>query len=181
MRARSRVVGRIAVLLLAGAAVACEESPEAAYEKASRELASAHEAVERAQHSVEDAETRLSKVQERVAKELEEAQGEVAHRRDLLQKSQAHLAKTEARVNEVATDELVFRSLQRRLLEDDALSGAAISARVEQGVAFLAGRVPKEPARRRAEEIARRTAGVRDVRSEIRVAPRDPGRSAPDT
>src|SRR5690606_12701346 len=73
-------------------------------------------------------------------------------------------------------DTLLFRTVQARLLEDDALEDAAVSASVEGGVVTLSGTVPSEALRDRAVAVARETAGVVDVRSRIEIAAADAAR-----
>ena len=82
---------------------------------------------------------------------------------------QSELAQREAVVNRSATDAVIFRAVQKRLLEDDDLSEVAIAARVSKGVVTLSGSVPNAKLRDRALEIARTTPGVGGVESVIEV------------
>jgi osmotically-inducible protein OsmY len=72
-------------------------------------------------------------------------------------------------VDRSATDDVLFRTVQKRLLEDDDLSNVAIAARVSKGVVTLSGSVPNAKLRDRALEIARTTPGAGHVESRIEV------------
>ena len=58
------------------------------------------------------------------------------------------------------TDAALFRSVQRRLLDDEELEDLAVAAEAAKGVITLRGTVPDQETRARAEEIARATPGV---------------------
>jgi osmotically-inducible protein OsmY len=95
-------------------------------------------------------------------KELEAAIGE-------LQIREQALAEAESHVGLKATDATLFRSVQRRLLDDDELSDLAISAEAKRGTITLRGTVPDQEARARAEEIAQTTPGVFSVENRIEL------------
>lgn len=145
------------VLLLASAGCG-GDSQEQELEKATAALAEAREAVEEARAAVE---IRQQTVDEATA-ELEAAQAELRDRK-------RSLTEAEARVGLTATDATLFRSVQRRLLEEDSLADWAIAAEVSKGVVTLQGAVADDKARARAEELARLTPGVVEVKNRIEV------------
>lgn len=126
-----------------------------------------------ARERVDDAEERLVAARA-MLEEREEALEKARERREVAreraEEAEAELAAARREVAGYTSDALVFRSVQRRLLEDEALESVAITASVEDGVVTLAGRVPEEALRERALELARETAGVLDVVSRIEVA-----------
>lgn len=128
-------------------------------------LLAASQAMEEAQQEVDAA---AATVEQRRA-EVEDARRELAAAEKELAAARDRLAEARARVDADATDPLVFRSVQRRLLEDEALDGLAISAQVQSGVVTLTGAVPDTATRQRAVEIARGTPGVTRVADRIRI------------
>jgi len=129
---------------------------------------------------------------ERAAKALSAAQHDVARAREdvaakqaeadaanaSLEAARSRLADAESRLASASSsedlrvsDDVIFRSVQERLLEDRRLRDVAVRAAVTQGTVVLSGRVPDEKLRERALEIARDTPGVVNVDSQIEVAP----------
>ena len=156
------------MLATAVTALACGGSdPEA-------ELVEASEAVSEARSGVEIA---REKVQKREA-EVQEAQKRLAEARALLQQAQEKLAERKANIDESATDAVLFRTVQKRLLQDDELSDVAISASVLNGVVTLSGAVSDAAQRDRAVELARATPGVGNVESRITVPVSAPRKKA---
>jgi len=128
--------------------------------------------LEQASQAVEEARVQVEKARETVQQresEAEEAQARLNEARSILREAEKEFAQREAVVNRSATDDVLFRAVQTRLLEDDDLSGVAIAARVSKGVVTLSGSVPKEKLRDRAVEVARKTPGVSSVESQIEV------------
>lgn len=64
----------------------------------------------------------------------------------------------------------VLRRIEALFEAEPLLQGARIVVLVQLGEVRLAGRVPHEDARRRAEALARTIAGVRRVRNQLRIA-----------
>ncbi len=140
-------------------ALACGGSDqEANLEQASQALAEARAQVAKDQESVQVRES-----------EAQEAQKRLADARSALREAESELARRESAVDRSATDDLLFRTVQKRLLEDDDLSNVAIAARVSKGVVTLSGSVPNAKLRDRALEIARETPGAGNVESRIEV------------
>ncbi len=145
--------------LLVALVPACGEDPEERFRDAIETLETAQEAEEQARS--------------RVAERQEEA--DAAHRR--LVDAQAELVEAESGVAEaqqtlaaLATDDVLFRAVQSRLLEDRSLRDVAVAARVDAGVVTLSGSVPSAELAARARELAAATPGVIGVRSQIAVS-----------
>jgi len=115
--------------------------------------------------------------------ELEAARQAVVARKQAVSAAEQALAEAEKRAEaaaegvaaakqaaEIGSDAALFRAVQSRLLEDDALKQVAVSATVRNAQVTLTGRVPEASLRDRALAIARETPGVRAVESEIEVA-----------
>ncbi|MGH0037203.1 MAG: BON domain-containing protein [Myxococcota bacterium] len=125
-------------------------------------------ATETLETALADVEQATAVADERRA-EVEEARKELAVAEQELAEARRRLSEAKAEVDADATDTLVFRSVQRRLLDDEALEGVAIAAQVQAGVVTLSGEVPDAEVHERALEIARETPGVVRVQDRIRV------------
>jgi len=108
------------------------------------------------------------KVKQREA-EVKQAQARLTEARAALKAIEEELAKREAKVDSRATDEVLFRAVQKRLLEDDDLASVAIAAHVNNGLVTLTGNVPDARLRDRATLVARETPGVQRVESRVQV------------
>jgi len=78
------------------------------------------------------------------------------------------------------SDELLATAVHDSLSHDKRVNAMQLHVSAQQGVVQLTGTVPREADRDAAETIARRVAGVRDVRNQIQVeaSPATPGTSA---
>lgn len=139
-------------------ALACGSDPEADLEEASQAVEEARAQVAKDRETVQAREDDVQKAQKRLAEA-----------RAALRDSQGKLAQRETVVDRSATDIVLFRRVQKQLLDEDDLSEVAISVRVSEGVVTLSGSVPNEELRDRALEIARATPGVGQVESRIAV------------
>jgi osmotically-inducible protein OsmY len=140
--------------------------PEEALRKASAALAEREAVLEGAR-----AELELSEAAAASAEEARERAVQAV--RDAEQRKRA----AEDEVAEHASDDVLFRTVQRRLLEERALDGVAIAAEVSGRVVTLSGTVHDAELRDLAVSLAAETPGVADVRSQIRVrAQPDPDR-----
>ena len=135
-----------------------DDNGEEKLKQASREFAEARDAVGEARTAVDEQNAVLRAAQEELEKRLE-----------TLRDAQAKLGQLEEQVDLRATDAVLFRSIQKRLLEDGDLEGFAIAARVQKGAVLLSGQVSEAELRDRAVEIARSTPGVASVESRIKV------------
>ncbi|MDY6880004.1 MAG: BON domain-containing protein [Desulfatiglans sp.] len=70
---------------------------------------------------------------------------------------------------QVVDDGTITTKVKAKLLNNAIVSGFAISVQTFQGEVTLTGAVDSERIREEAEEIARNTAGVREVRNLIRI------------
>ena len=68
------------------------------------------------------------------------------------------------------TDEQIHSEVEEALTEDTWLDASEIQVRAEDGVVTLTGMVEDRQAKRRAEDMADKVAGVRDVRNELQIA-----------
>lgn len=71
---------------------------------------------------------------------------------------------------EITDDTFIQAKLKSHLVDDQQLRGWKIDTDVHRGVVTLRGTVRSEEERRRALEIARSVAGVKDVRDELQIA-----------
>lgn len=106
---------------------------------------------------------------EREESELEQARAERDEAREAVDEAERRVAEAQSQVEEQTTDEVVFRSVQERLLGDPALQHVAIAARVNDGVVGLYGHAPDKRTRSRAGEIAQGTLGVIEVQNHITI------------
>ena len=75
--------------------------------------------------------------------------------------------------NYTRSDQRITEDLCERLTEDDDIDAGGIEVQVEQGVVTLSGTVSDRWMKHRAEDVAERCAGVRDVENRIRVSRED--------
>ena len=111
--------------------------------------------------------------------EVKEAQKRLEEAREALRKVEAELAKRVAKVDKRATDEVLFRAVQKRLLEDGDLGEVAIAAHVNNGLVTLTGNVPDAKLAEHAVEVAKGTPGVQRVDNRIQVVSDAPAKPAP--
>jgi len=146
--------------LLLAAAGCGGDSQEQKLEEATAAVVAKREAVQEARQAVEARE----RAADEARKELEAAKGEQRAREQALREA-------ESRISGKATDAALFRSVQRRLLDDRELEDQAVAVQVAQGVVTLQGTVPDQKDRARAEEVARATPGVMTIDNRIEVRP----------
>ena len=144
--------------LLFAAAGCGEDSQEQELREATAAVVANREAVQAAREEVEA----RQQTADEARKELEAAESQLRIR-------EQELREAESRVGLKATDATLFRSVQRRILDDPKLDDLAVSVQVAKGVITLQGAVPDEDARARAEEVARETPGVVNVENRVEV------------
>lgn len=71
------------------------------------------------------------------------------------------------------SDERVIEDIHERLTDDHQVDGRHIDVRVSKGAVTLTGRVSERAMKYRAEEIAERVSGVKEVDNQIKVAKAD--------
>ena len=161
-RARARARARFASLMLAAGVLfaGCGESEEAKIAKLTEELGKLRQSVTQTRSEVAQRETAAKAAQDALAK----SRGE-------LRDGEARIAEIEKELGAHATDPVLFRMVQKQLLEDDDLEDVAISANVQRGVVTLSGVVNNEKLRDRAVKLAEAVPGVVSVQDRIQVAP----------
>lgn len=155
---RSAALGLALALAVAGGVTGCGDSATERWQEAVDDLEGAREEVRKAEEKVDSR-----------REALREAEAALAEARQREAKAQEKVDEARADVSEEATDEVLFRAVQKRLLEDETLEDVAISAQVRDGVVILRGTVPDAELRDRAVQVARSVPGVAGVESEIRV------------
>lgn len=143
------IAGLVGALLLAGG---CSEDPQQRYERAAANLETAKQARAEAQRAVTEKKAELARLQEKL---------DAAERR--LQLARERMAAASQKLERSVNDEVLFRSIQRAMLDEKRFAGAAIAVGVEDRVVTLTGTVPDEATRDMAVQVARGYAGVRDV------------------
>ncbi len=142
----------LGLLLTALVITGCSPTPEERYEEAIETLKETTEERNDLQERVDEQREELAEITE----DLEDADDELAEVRQ--QVEQAARA-----VGEVANDEILFRTIQRELLDQSRFDEAAIAVGVDNRVVTLTGSVPDEDVREAALEVARSQPGVRNV------------------
>ena len=159
-RARASARARFGILLLAGALLAgCGDSEEAKLAALTEELGTLRAGLTQTRAEVTEREARAKTAQDALAAARSE-------QRD----AERRIAEIEKELGTHATDPVLFRMVQKQLLDDDDLEDVAISARVEHGVVTLSGVVSKEKLRERAVKLAESVPGVVSVQDRIQVA-----------
>jgi osmotically-inducible protein OsmY len=147
-------------LFLAGALLAgCQDSEEA-------KLAALTEELGTLRTGLTETRAELAK-REATAKAAQDA---LAAARGEQREAERRIAEIEKELGSHATDPVLFRMVQKQLLDDDDLEDVGISARVERGVVTLSGVVSKEKLRKRAVEVAESVPGVVSVQDRIQIA-----------
>jgi osmotically-inducible protein OsmY len=161
-RARARARARFASLMLAAGVLfaGCGESEEAKIAKLTGELGKLRQSVVETRAAVAEREAAVKAANDALAK----SRGE-------LRDSEARIATIEKELGQHATDPVLFRMVQKQLLDDDDLEDVAISATVQHGVVTLAGIVSNQKLRERAVKLAESVPGVVSVQDRIQVAP----------
>ncbi len=108
-------------------------------------------------------------------KALETAGVDLNQARRALSEAEAQLAQAESAVDLQATDALLFRGIQRKLLEEERLEQVAIRVEVNKGVVTLHGSVYDPESRTTAIEIARDFPGIASVEDRIDIRTADVG------
>lgn len=151
-----RTVVAIVVLI---AVAGCSEDPQQRYERAAANLEAAKQARTEAQAAVDEKKAELRRLQEK----LDAAEQRLAKARERMEQA------SEA-VNASVNDEVLFRSIQRALLDEERFAGAAIAVGVQDRVVTLTGTVPDEATRKAAVRVAGEHAGVKEVVDFLEVA-----------
>lgn len=140
------------ILAVALATSGCSEDPQERYERAVEGLQQARAARAAAREEVRDKKAELARLQDKL---------DAAQRR--LEQAREQLEKAAAQVDESVNDEVLFRSIQRDLLDKNKFGDAAIAVGVEGRVVTLTGTVPDQATRKMALDVARDHPGVEKV------------------
>jgi len=151
-------------LIAAAAALGCGETTR------EEQLRTANEAVAATQDKLGEARALLEE-REGALEAARQARDET---RAAVEEIERQLAEAEASVGLHATDDVLFRAVQKQLLTDEALSDVAIAASVSGAVVTLRGEVPNAALRDHAVEISSAVPGVRQVVSEIAAPAPEP-------
>lgn len=119
----------------------------------------------------------LTQIRDRVGEReaaAKAAQDALAEARGAQRESERRIAEIEKELGTHATDPVLFRMVQKQLLDDDDLEDVAISAKVERGVVTLSGVVPEKELKERALKLAEAVPGVVSVQDRIQVAEAPP-------
>ena len=159
-RARAAARARLSSLFLAGALLAgCQDSEEAKLADLTKELGTLR-------HGLTETRAEVGK-REATAKAAQDA---LAAARSEQRDAERRIAEIEKELGSHATDPVLFRMVQKQLLDDDDLEDVAISARVERGVVTLSGVVSKKALSERAVKLAESVPGVVSVQDRIQIA-----------
>ena len=140
--------------LLAG----CSETPQEKYDNAVEQLKEARESRNEAQEALNEKKEELNELQAN----LNESENE-------LQEARQKVAAASEAVNKTVNDQVLFRTIQRDVLNEKSFDKSAISVGVKDRVVTLTGVVPDEETRELALEKARSQAGVEDVVDELQL------------
>jgi osmotically-inducible protein OsmY len=130
------------------------------------------EALRKASAALEEREAVLAVAQSELGASeasLEEAEESRDRAVQAVRDAEVRLTAAEDDVAQYAKDDVLFRTVQRRLLEEAALEGVAIAAEVESRVVTLTGTVGDAELRDLAVSLADETPGVARVESRIEV------------
>lgn len=142
----------LVVIVATGSITACSQSPQEKYEHANKELQQAQKNRDHAQKEVDEKKEDLAKSQ----KKLNESG-------DNLQAAQQKVQQASQAVNKTFSDDLLFRTLQGKLVNKDNFDHSAISVAVHDRVVTLSGTVPDKKTQQRALKIALSQTGVEQV------------------
>lgn len=155
----ARHVVLLASLMIGAAGLsACSESPQQKYDSATSHLNDAKDALSEAKHKVDEQQKDVDKAQ----KKLNELQEKVESKRK-------NVAEATQAVDKTVNDEVLFRTLQKNLLDKDKFSDSAISVAVNHLVVTLSGVVPDQKTHDRAIKVAKNQPGVADVRDQLQI------------
>lgn len=148
----------VALILALATLAGCSETPQEKYDNAVEKLQQARDSRNDAQDKVDAKKEELQKSQDK----LDDAESN-------LQEARKKVEVASGAVNKTVNDEVLFRSIQRDVLDKKDFDKSAISVGVKNRVVTLTGNVPDEDTRKRALKLAREQAGVEDVVDELEV------------
>jgi osmotically-inducible protein OsmY len=81
------------------------------------------------------------------------------------------IAACAAAPQQAVSDDVIYDQVRLKLAGDRDVRGTHIEVTVKDGVVTLRGRMDREKNRKKAEKLARKVKGVREVLNELTVAP----------
>ena len=148
----------LVVTVVTGSITACSQSPQEKYEQANKELQQVQKNHDQVQKKVGEKKEDLANSQ----KKLNQAE-------DNLQAAQQEVQQASQTVNKTVSDDVLFRTLQGKLVDKDNFGNSAISVAVHDRVVTLSGTVPDEETHQRALKIAHSQAGVKQVIDHLQI------------
>jgi len=150
---RTPRIFQVALILIVTVMVsACGDDAQQRYDRATEALKDAREQRQEAQSAVKDKEKELDQLQEKLNKAEER-----------LSKAREHLREAQAAVSESVNDEVLFRTLQKKMLDEDNFGDSAIAVGVSDRVVTLTGTVPDKATHKEALKTAKDQSGVEEV------------------
>lgn len=167
----SRTLLLLSILLIGAAGLtACSESPQQKYDSATGHLQDAKKALSDAKQKVDSQQ-----------KEVDEARKKLGELQQKVNAKRQKVVTATQKVNKTVSDEVLFRTLQKNLLDKDQFSDSAISVGVHNLVVTLSGVVPDQDTHDQAIKVTRNQAGVADVRDQLQIGDQDNGASNANT
>lgn len=140
------------ILLCAVMLSACGDDAQKRYDRATDALQQAREQRDDAQQAVQNKQ-----------KELDELQSKQNDAQSRLDDARKQLQEAKDNVDKNVNDEVLFRTLQRKLLDQDRFGDSAIAVGVSKRVVTLTGTVPDQATHDKALKIANKQSGVKEV------------------
>lgn len=155
---QSRLAITICLLLATMMTAGCSQSSQEKYNDALNHLSDTKKTAQKAQDKVDDAKDKVA-----------DAKKKLAEAKKNLKEAQQKVAKARKSVDQTVNDDVLFRTLQKKMLNDDAFSDAAISVGVNHRVVTLTGNVPDQDTKQKAVKTAQQQTGVAQVHDQLEV------------
>jgi osmotically-inducible protein OsmY len=151
--------GLFSALLVATAMLTgCSESPQDQYKDATQNLKQAKQARQDAQQTLQDKQQALA-----------DAKKDVKQAKSDLQSAKQKVAQAMQKVDKLVDDKILFRTIQRKLVNNKNFGNSAISVSVNQRVVTLTGTVPDQSTHKKALQTTRSQPGVKKVIDSLKV------------
>lgn len=146
------IIQLVTAVVLTVLLAACGDDAQERYDRATEALADARDQRQEAQERVQDKQQELENLRDKLNKAEER-----------LEDAREQLQKAKAKVSASVNDEVLFRTIQRKLLDEDRFGDAAIAVGVSERVVTLTGTVPDQATRDKAMKVAENQSGVKEV------------------
>lgn len=168
---KANKISQFAIIVVCAALLsACGDDAQKRYDRATDALQHAREQRDDAQQAVQKKQKELNKLQ---------AKQDQAQQR--LDEARKQLKAAEKSVNESVNDEVLFRTLQRKLLDDGNFGNSAIAVGVSDRVVTLTGSVPDQATHDKALKIANKQSGVKEVVDFLEIEGKKQDKSKPES